>query len=285
MNLFVPQKIQGEEPEFGRAARGMTRAYAEGLRKHKQAVFEDFQALIPKLDKAFPDYTFIVRPHPTENQQVYQQIATQCDNVHVNNEGNVVPWLMGARALIHNGCTTGVEAYLMEIPAISYRATISPDYDDGFFHLPNSLSYQCFNFDELQTMLNEILSGSLSVLDNDACKTVINQHLAAQNGPLSCERITDVCEKMLEEGEGFDKPNIIDMLLGRYKAIQRGRRKKAKSNRGKTHLKPDFQQHRYPDISVDKIRKRIVQLQAILGAKREIKAERLFSRLIRISQI
>ena len=83
MNLFTPPKNPDEEPAFGRAARGMTRAYAEGLRRHKQAVFEDFQALIPKLDRALPDHTIIVRPHPTENQQIYQQIAARCQRVHV----------------------------------------------------------------------------------------------------------------------------------------------------------------------------------------------------------
>ena len=32
---------------LGRAARGMSREYAEGLRDHKQAVFEDFQRIDP----------------------------------------------------------------------------------------------------------------------------------------------------------------------------------------------------------------------------------------------
>ena len=55
MNLFQPVKNQGEEPKFGRAAKGMTLEYAQGLWGHKQAVSEDFQRLIPVLDKAFSD--------------------------------------------------------------------------------------------------------------------------------------------------------------------------------------------------------------------------------------
>jgi surface carbohydrate biosynthesis protein len=43
MNLFQPVKNQEEEPKFGRAAKGMTLEYAQGLWGHKQAVFEDFQ--------------------------------------------------------------------------------------------------------------------------------------------------------------------------------------------------------------------------------------------------
>ncbi|HSM89684.1 MAG TPA: surface carbohydrate biosynthesis protein, partial [Desulfobacterales bacterium] len=66
MNLFKPVKNPGETPKFGRAARGMSREYAEGLRDHKLAVFRDFQRMIPELEKSFPDYTIVVRPHPTE---------------------------------------------------------------------------------------------------------------------------------------------------------------------------------------------------------------------------
>ena len=152
-NLFQPVKEPGEEAKFGQAARGMTREYAEGFRDHKQAVFEDFQKLIPELEHAFPDHTIVVRPHPTENQDIYHEIAARCRRIRVTNEGNVVPWLMAARVLIHNGCTTGVEAFVMRVPAVSYRKTVNDYYDDGFYRLPNRLSHQCFDFEELRATL------------------------------------------------------------------------------------------------------------------------------------
>ncbi len=154
-NLFQPVKNPGEEPIFGKAARGMTREYAEGFRDHKTAIFEDFQRLIPDLEKEFPSYTIVVRPHPTESQDIYNRIAAQCERVRVTNEGNVVPWLMATRALIHNGCTTGVEAFVMGVPAISYRATVNDFYDHGFYRLPNLLSHQCFDFEELSITLRK----------------------------------------------------------------------------------------------------------------------------------
>jgi len=85
----------------------MSREYAEGLRDHKQAIFDKFQQLIPALEKEFPEYNIVVRPHPTENQEIYRNIAARCSRVRVTNEGNVVPWLMATQAVIHNGCPTG----------------------------------------------------------------------------------------------------------------------------------------------------------------------------------
>ena len=47
-NLFRPADNPGEAPQFGKAAVGMSREYAEGLRDHKQAIFEDNFAVAPE---------------------------------------------------------------------------------------------------------------------------------------------------------------------------------------------------------------------------------------------
>lgn len=283
MNLFQPVKNQGAELQFGRAAKGMTLEYAQGLWAHKQAVFEDFQGLIPALDKAFSDYTIIVRPHPTENQEVYQRIADQCERVRVTNKGNVVPWLMGAKALIHNGCTTGVEAYVMRVPAISYRATINEAYDNGFYRLPNMLSHQCFNFEELRVMLQRILAEEFGVADGDHRKGLIDQYLVAQDGPLACDRIVDVFEDMVKNRSDSSALGVRDRLEGRFRAMRRGLKKRSKSHKNGSHLKPEFQLHRYPEISIEDIRMRISRFQQLLGDQRELKTELILKQLFRIS--
>ena len=117
-NLFRPVTMAGQRPKFGKAAVGMSREYAEGLRDHKQDILKAFRQMIPRLDQMFPDHVIIVRPHPTENQQIYIDIANDCKKFKVTNEGNVVHCLMYEEVVIHNGCNTGVESYLMGVPAI-----------------------------------------------------------------------------------------------------------------------------------------------------------------------
>jgi surface carbohydrate biosynthesis protein len=228
-NLFQPETEPDKEPKFGQAARGMSREYAEGLRDHKEAVFEDFQQLIPALEKSFPDHTIVVRPHPTENQEIYHKMADRCQRVHVTNEGNVVPWLMATRAIIHNGCTTGVEAYVMRIPAISYRATVNDVYDDGFYQLPNRLSHQCFNYEELEGTLRMIVSDKLGAANGDERKALIDHHLAALNGPLACERIVDVLEKVAGEMTCAPDPKRKNRLEGWFKTTKRRMWQRCKS--------------------------------------------------------
>ena len=282
-NLFKPVKKPGEIAEFGQAARGMPRAYAEGLRDHKQAIFKDFQQLIPALEKSFPDHTIVVRPHPTENQEIYRKIAQGCQRVRVTNEGNVVPWLMAARALVHNGCTTGVEAYVMRVPAISYRATVNDYYDDGFYRLPNRLSHQCFNYEELEATIREIISGDLGAANEEDRAVLVNHHLAALDGPLACEHIVDVLEKAIDELKMSPQPPLGDRFNGWFKTTKRRIRQRYKSYQPGSLKSPEFERHRYPPIEAREISTRLRRFQQILGDSSELKVEPTFGRLFRIS--
>jgi len=282
-NLFQPTKGPDEEPAFGKAGRGMTREYAEGLRDHKQAIFEAFQRLIPDLEQAFPHHFIIVRPHPTESQEVYKKIAAQCERVRVTNEGNVVPWLMAAKALIHNGCTTGVEAYVMGVPAISYRATVNEYYDSGFYRLPNLLSHQCFDFEELQVTLGKILAGELGVADGKERKELIDRYLAAQEGKLACERIVDVLKQMMEGRSELPKPPLSDLIGGWFKAHGRRLKKYFKSYLPGSHAPPEFHRHRYPEVSLEELRGRVSRFQQILGDSKALQVESIFDQIFKIS--
>jgi len=283
MNLFKPVKNPGEIPKFGRGARGMSREFAEGLRDHKQAVFQDFQKLIPALEQSFSEYTIIVRPHPTENQEIYRNIAAQCGRVQVTNKGNVVPWILASRAVIHNCCTTGLEAYVMGMPAISYRASVNDFYDLGFYRLPNLLSHQCFDFEELQSTLKDILAGKLGPADGTEREELVNHHMVALNGPLACERIVDVCERVANDGFELQKPAFRYRLHRFYMEKGLGLINRYKSYLPGEFNKPAFQRHRYPGISIEELRVRLSRFQHILGYSEEMKVEEISDQIFQIS--
>ena len=282
-NLFQPVEKTGETPQFGRAAKGMSREYAEGLRDHKLSIFKDFQSMIPALDKAFPECNIVVRPHPTESQKIYQDIAARCLRVKVTNEGNVVPWLLATKALVHNSCTTGVEAFVMGVPAITYRASINETYDFGFYRLPNLISHPCFNLDELIASLKNILEGNFSPAGGDDRKRIVEKYLAARDGPLACERIVDVLEKIVKDQGQSSKPGIGDRISGRSLFALRTMIKRYKDSRPGSHNRPEFQSHRYPEISLNDMQERISRFQQLLGFSNELKVERFLNRFFRIS--
>jgi surface carbohydrate biosynthesis protein len=283
MNLFQPVNKPGVPAKFGRAARGMSREYAQGLWDHKHAVFKSFQLLLPKLAQAFPDLNIIIRPHPTEGHDVYKDIAARCSRIHVTNEGNVVPWILATRVVLHNGCTTGVEAFVMKVPAISYRQAVDEKYDNGFYRLPNAVSHQCFNFDQLRDMIHQILSGKLGVADGDERQGLVKQYLASREGPLACERMVEVLASATT-GQGNDTGlTWWDRLQRRMIAEGYHFYKRLKPKLPGSHNRPEFQRHRYPGISINAINSKIERLQHILKDTTKLKVEQLNEVLFRMS--
>jgi surface carbohydrate biosynthesis protein len=281
LNLFRAGEADSETPSFGKAAVGMTLAYANGLRKHKQAVFESFQHMLPKLERAFPNHAIVVRPHPTENQDIYRRIAASSRRIHVTNDGNVVPWLLTAKALIHNGCTTGVEAFVMRVPALSYRAAVDETYDLGFYRLPNLLSYQCFSFDEICVLLNKILNNQQGALAGESPFDLLHHHMAAIEGPLACERIIDI----LEDSSGVSipsPPSVAQRLAGGISAYMRWLVKSLKSFRSGTHAPPEFHRHRYPGVTLAELRDRIKRFQSITNDDTPLSTDQLAHQIFRI---
>jgi surface carbohydrate biosynthesis protein len=272
-NLFQPVKHPDETPRMGRAAKGMPHDYAQGLFLHKQAIFGHFQTMIPEIAETFPAYSIVVRPHPTESQDVYHRIAARCRNVKVTNDGNVVPWLMACQALVHNGCTTGIEAYAMGIPTVSYRATVDARYDEGFYRLPNLVSEQCFDLDELKSMLVKLLNGAPAAsVDNDRQK-LIDWHLAALSGPLACERIVAVLEQLISENTPLAPPGLGHLLRGKFMANARTAVKRFKDSRPGSHNRKEFQRHRYPQLTPQDIENKLKRFRKITGSRHKFSVD------------
>ncbi len=275
-NLFIP----GSKPErVGRAAVGMRPEFATGMRDHKQLLFDHFRRLIPILERAFPDINIVIRPHPVERPDIYRDIAARSRRVHVTNEGNIIPWLMAARAIIHNGCTSGVESYVLGVPAIAYRPTVNEYYDDTVFRLPNRLSHQCFEFDELCDTLGKILEGSLGAANGAQRSQLLRPFLCSRTGPLASERIVDT----LDQRVGFSGPNAGSRFDGWQHATRRRLVKKLKGLLPGSKYHPAFQRYRYPGLTLEEMRGRVEQFQALLGDGDPVRVERLRDHIFRLA--
>jgi surface carbohydrate biosynthesis protein len=104
----------------------------------------------------FPEVNFVFRPHPSENHETYKIIFKGVKNIIVNHEGAVGPWILGAKAVIHDGCTTAIEAALSGVPVINYKPHYNPDLD---IWLPNQMGVQLKSMEEVKDYLNKVFSG------------------------------------------------------------------------------------------------------------------------------
>jgi hypothetical protein len=206
---------------------------------------------------------------------VYHRIAADSRRVRVTNEGNVVPWLKAARLLIHNGCTTGVEAYAMRVPAVSYRPKVDDNYDMGFYRLPNLLSHQCFDYDSLRRTVKKILAGDLKAANGEERRALVDRHLAALDGPLACERMVDALAELAKDRAGCHKPNFAKRTTGRILARSRTMVKRYKDARPGDHNRPEFQKHRFPPLALEDIKGRVTRFRSITGVLQSINIQKM----------
>jgi surface carbohydrate biosynthesis protein len=281
-NLFYQPSRVGRA-RFGKAGVGMTREFAERLRDQKQAVFEAFQKLIPILDRAFPRHAIVVRPHPTESQEIYRQIGASCERVHVTNERNVVPWLTGATAMVHNGCTTGVEAFALGVPAISYRPRVDPAIDDSFYRLPHALSHQCFDPDTLIGMLHDVVAGKLGAAVGAERQALIDRHVTGLVGPSACERIVSVLQGMRAQGRASPPPSSADALIGRVRASVRRLAQSARLELPGSRVRSKFYRHRYPSLPLEHVREKLARFERLLGEGPPVEVSPISETLFRVA--
>lgn len=282
IGLFIASKDGENKIRRGQGGAGMSDEFAEGLWHHKHALLQDFRQLIPALEQAFPDMTIIVRPHPSEKFDVYHEVAAHCQRVKVIHEGNVVPWLLASKTLVHNGCTTGLEAYALGVPAVSYLTSFDAYYDYDFQGLPTRLSYQSFNFDELRETISQILHGELGAAGGEERKQLIDYYLTAQHGDLACERIVDILEN-----NGYGKAPPPASSMGTYMAGWAFANLKATLTKlymrrpGPNRLA--YHDHRFPEISTSKIEQKIERFGRLLNRFDSVKVKQQSKYLFQIS--
>lgn len=247
-DVEVPE--QGPEPDD----------YWQALTRHRRALFAHFRRLVPRLARAFPKLSIVVRPHPVESHEPWRAAASGCENVHVVHEGNVVPWLLACRALVHNGCTTGIEAWVLGTPAIAYQPVSSERLD---FVLPNRMSRCAASEEELCEALGALDAGSRGGGDDSLRHGLARQHMVALDGPLACQRIVDALVESGAGGEISRRPLCYarGWLHAQARAGVRVVRRRLADDRNSSA----YQRHRFPGVSPDGVRERIHSFGRLLS--------------------
>jgi len=132
-----------------------TRRYYVNMWAHAAQTLALFVRVINRISIEYPDINIVIRPHPSEDRQFYQTIFKDIKNVHTVHEGGVSPWLFACKILIHDGCTTGVEAFLADTNIINYKSVVDPKHD---LFLPNIFGIKKFKEDDVLETVGEMLA-------------------------------------------------------------------------------------------------------------------------------
>ena len=220
-------------------------------------VFRSFYELVPRLAEAFPNHRILIRPHPSERLEAWEMLAKSHQNVVVRYDHELIPWLLAAEAIIHNGCTTAIEAAMLEKPVIEFRAIQNEQWENP---QPKAISIPARTTENVITLLRQ---PRLFEMNRQAVERPLRRMIAFWNEGFACERIAKELEEVLYQPK-IHHPSrklLWAMAKCRFRVIEKyvvGRLMPWKS------ANPAYIDKKFPPMSLEEIRARICQLADLI---------------------
>jgi len=180
-------------------------------------LYNEFITAIHSLRPDQSEYNIIIRPHPSEDHTTYERNFRNYENVFVEHDGDVRNWISGANVVVHNSCTTGIEAAMMECPVLAYRPIQNEKYDK---ELPNIVSEEIFTRDELTDRISHYTKNTTDYQMNTEQQKELKQYF--HNLDLSAaQKITEYIDTLkIPEQQSYShlQPELAEQLKLRIKA-------------------------------------------------------------------
>jgi len=156
-------------------------------------LFKQYLEMLESASSKFPGINFILRPHPSEDILSWKEAIKGLPNVFVLFDGSVIDWIYGALAVIHSGCTTGIEAWLLKKPVIAYNPNNEEDIEPP---LPNKFGLRVKNIENLCSTLEEIISGKLIFEESNEQFKIASLYIESISGDYSVTRFLDALDNI-----------------------------------------------------------------------------------------
>ena len=236
---------------------------------------------IRKLANNNNDYDIVLRPHPNENIKTWKICLEDIPNVHVIQEGSISAWVNHAFAVVHNGCTTAIEATISEKPVVTYI----PFRQKYSRELVNELGHRVASPDELLEKVSSLFEAMRSNNQKNMSKKIpeiVSKKINLDNDKLAAERIVEIWESL--SNDNISKPtNWIKFkwFLKVMKLRDIVRREVKKNSPRRFGLNKD---HKFPALERNDITERISKLQNILRIDKKLECKFLSDKIILIKQ-
>jgi len=262
---------------------GSFERYPDLYEKRFNIFSEDYKKLysfidaIKYLSNHNSDYDIVLRPHPSENIEAWKIFLENIPNVHVIREDSITAWVKNSFAVMHNGCTTAIEAIVSSKPVLTY-VPFKMEYDHDFSNL---LGIKVNSKEELLKKVNQIFISSNTPniprkkLENKDELNIVYEKLYIDENELAAEKI-------LKLWESLNEPNIskVNNWLKFYFFVNFLNFKKKIRNFMAIINPKKFKvlenSRKFPPLDVNDINQRVSTFINLLGIKKNLKCK-LFS--------
>lgn len=220
---------------------------------------EAYLHMVPELLQRFPGHTIVLRPHPSESHAPWLELAKKHPRLHVDATGNVHEWILASEAVVHFNCTTAVESFLLNRPAIAYRPARYPNYEN---YLPNALSVNAFSLEELFSALNSRRemreNGDLWTAEQ---YEIAGKYMTGLTGEMAAERVASQIAELADTlpKAGFSgKQKALAMAKRNWRRVLHGIREKRNVSDG-------YELQKFPGLNQEEIQENLVRLWKAQG--------------------
>ncbi len=153
--------------------------------------YNSFLKLLIDLAKNNPKYNFVFRPHPKQLiDNLNKKIFEKPKNFHIIYEGTITPWIISCDLYIHYGCTSSIEAAVLNKKIILF--------------IENERAFKGRNINLFKTF-------GKSFNNYDKCKNYINYHLKYDLKKIKSSKVSN---KYISNSS---KLSFVDAFINNYK--------------------------------------------------------------------
>lgn len=239
--------------------------YGEYCDENREMFIDSIAAIADKYD----DITVVVRPHPAEDMDLWLSKLKHKKHVIVSKKGDANAWNYGAEFIIHSGCTTALEAYLIRKKSIMYQPKYNQSFEYPFFE---QLSERVTSKQELFQVIDKYLSPDYSnkIFFTKEKRKLLKYYLHNPEGGMAVQRIADILED--HDFERSERIHIYSPTIKTRYAILK--------NLCASFLSKDPVKFSY--TSPNELRRMIQASKKVLGIEKDIPVKRLSNNIFRI---
>jgi len=200
---------------------GYSRDYARQVIVEARHAYQSTLETSMKLAKHFPDVHFVLRPHPFENIKSYDALAAY-PNFEVRQEGTSIEWINRARLLIHQNCSTAIEATMLNVEPLSMEWFNTPALR---VQAAAQVSRPVASESDLIALVREGLERPLPAVADETAqfrREVISNLFTAVDGASSI-RVADAILETIAKARGKAHPGTLPQPSIRGRAVAMAR--------------------------------------------------------------
>lgn len=152
---------------------------------------DNSQALImfaQQLAKIRPETNIILRPHPAESIDRWHKYLGAAASIQIIRDGGHLAWTLASAVMVHTGCTTGLEAAILDTPALSLVPSDNPWHAAAISNVANPTARTPA---EAVRRVVAHLDGHQPNLLGEMRQCDYSTYLDHQEGTLSAHRVVD----------------------------------------------------------------------------------------------